>query len=285
MLRRLFIWSAGMSAFFLLFGLSYGTITWGSPNQTEVKTSPAASIQAKALNREVETLYRLVEEGNLQGVNESLRRVQNLFESASFQGLTSIEGIHVLAESIVEMKETTATAKLEPKQWMMSAGKLRLAVDSLIHPKDGIWLQYYKVIREDLQVMEQSAAKLDREGIKRAYASLQDHYELIRPSLVIQRKPEEVSMIESWLSYAGGVVSNADPAEVRRIVPQGEEVINMLFGKKKDEPALAQLDEIQGPWFGQLLIAAFILSALTFAAYRKYRGQKNGFHPLFPKKS
>ncbi|MGM1046120.1 MAG: sporulation protein YpjB [Bacillota bacterium] len=284
MLRRLFQWSAGVSAFFLLFGLCYGTTAWGSPEQIEDKTSPAASIQAKALNREVETLYRLVEEGNLQGVNESLRRVQSLFESSSFQGLTSVEGIHVLAESIVEMKLTTAAMKLEPKQWMMSAGKLRLAVDSLTHPKDGIWLQYYKVIREDLQVMEQSAAKSDREGIKKAYASLQDHYELIRPSLVIQRKPEEVSMIESWLSYAGGVVSTADPAEIRRIVPQGEVVVNMLFGKKKDEPALAQLGEVQGPWFGQLLIAAFILSALTFAAYRKYRGLKNRYHPLFPKK-
>lgn len=283
MLRRLFQWSAGVSAFFFLFGLGYGGTAWGSPDQKTDKPSPAASIQAKALNREVETLYRLVEEGNLQATIESLRRVQSLFEASSFQGLTSVEGIHVLAESIVEMKETTASAKLEPKQWMMSAGKLRLAVDSLTHPKDGIWLQYYKVIREDLQVMEHSAAKQDRNGIKKAYASLKDHYELIRPALVMQRKPEEVSMIESWLSHAGGVVSTADPAEVRNIIPQGEVLVNLLFGKKKDEPALAQLGEVEGPWFWQLLFAAFILSALTFAAYRKYRGLKSGYRPLFPK--
>lgn len=284
MLRILVQWSAGISAFFLLFGLGYGSIVWGSSERAEDQTSPAASIQAKALNREVETLYRLVEEGNLQGAYESLRRVESLFESSSFQGLVSVEGIHVLAETILEMKERSAVAKLEPKQWMMSAGKLRLAVDSLTHLEDGIWLQYYKVIREDLQMMGQSAAKNDHAGVKKAYASLQDHYELIRPSLIIQRKPEDVSMIESWLTYAEGVVSKPDLAKVREIVPQGEEMINMLFGKKKDEPALASLDELEGPWFGQLLIPAFILAALTFAAYRKYKGHKNKFHPLFPKK-
>lgn len=285
MLRRLFQWSAGVSAFFLLIGLSLGGIVWGSPISNGDRPSPAASIQAKALNLEVETMYRLVEEGNLQATLESLRKIQSIFEASSFQGLTSVEGIHVLAESIVEMKETTASSTLDPKQWMMSAGKLRLAVDSLTHPKDGIWLQYYKLMREDLQMMEQSAAKQDRDGIKKAYALLEDHYELIRPALVMQRKQEEVSMIESWLSHAGGAVSTASPATVREIVPQGEVIVNLLFGKKKDEPALAQLNEVEGPWFWQLLFAAFILSALTFAAYRKYRGLRDGYYPWFPKKS
>lgn len=283
MFRKLIQWSAGVSALFLLFGFCSLKIAWGSPDQKGEKPSPAATLQANALNLEVEKLYQLVEEGNLIATNESLRRVQSLFEASSFKGLTSVEGIQVLAESIVEMKETTASAKLEPKQWMMSAGKLRLAVDSLNHPKDGIWLQYYKVIREDLQMMEQSAAKQDRDGIKKAYTTLEDHYELIRPALVIQRKPEEVSMIESWLSYAGGVVSTSNPSQVREMIPQGEAIVNILFGKKKDEPALAALGEVEGPWFGRLFFAAFILSVLTFVAYRKYKGQKNGYYPLFPK--
>ncbi|WP_054957101.1 sporulation protein YpjB [Paenibacillus dakarensis] len=284
MLRSVFQWTAGAAAVFLLFGLGFGKIAYSSPDTPKDRPSPAASIQAKALNLEVETLYKLVEEGNLMKVNESLRKVQSLFEAASFQGLTSVEGIQVLAESIVEMKETTAGAQLEPKQWMRSAAKLRLAADSLTHPKDGIWLQYYKVIREDLRMMELSAAKQDTKGIKKAYASLEDHYELIRPALVIQRKPEDVSMIESWLSHAGGVVSTAGPSAVRGIIPQGEVIVNILFGKKKDEPALAQLGEVEGPWFWQLLFGAFILSALSFAAYRKYKGLNSGYHPMFPKK-
>ena len=259
-------------------------VVWATPANGQSETSPAASIQAKALNKEVEQLYRHVEEGNVQAVLEDVRRVSGMFEASSFQGLTGVEGIHALAESILEMKEATARATQEPQHWMVSAGKLRMATDSLIHTRDALWLQYYKVIREDLRVMGEYAVQQDQAGMRRAYDSLSEHYELIRPSVVIQRKPEEVNMMESWISYAGGLVSSGDTAQVQKVAPQGEEMINTLFGKKKDEPALAPLGEVKEPWTWQLVIGAFILAALTFAGYRKYRGQLYSAKPMFPRK-
>lgn len=274
-----------LSALLLLVTAGWGDPLWASPAANgQSESSPAASIQAKALNKEVEQLYRHVEEGNVQSVLEDIRRVSGLFEASSFQGLTGVEGIHALAESILEMKEATARATQEPQHWMVSAGKLRMAADSLIHARDALWLQYYKVIREDLRVMGQYAQQQDQAGMRRAYDSLSEHYELIRPSVVIQRKPEDVNMMESWISYAGGLVASGDTAQVGKVVPQGEEMMNMLFGKKKDEPALAPLGEVKEPWTWQLVIAAFILAALTFAGYRKYRGQLYSAKPMFPRK-
>ncbi|AYB45155.1 sporulation protein YpjB [Paenibacillus lautus] len=274
-----------LTALLLLVTAGWGNSIWASPAANgQSESSPAASIQAKALNKEVEQLYRHVEEGNVQAVLEDIRRVSGLFEASSFQGLTGVEGIHALAESILEMKEATARATQEPQHWMVSAGKLRMAADSLIHARDALWLQYYKVIREDLRVMGQYAQQQDQAGMRRAYDSLSEHYELIRPSVVIQRKPEDVNMMESWISYAGGLVASGDTAQVEKVVPQGEEMMNMLFGKKKDEPALAPLGEVKEPWTWQLVIAAFILAALTFAGYRKYRGQLYSAKPMFPRK-
>ncbi|WP_433939260.1 sporulation protein YpjB [Paenibacillus lautus] len=274
-----------LSALLLLVTAGWGNPLWASPAANgQSESSPAASIQAKALNKEVEQLYRHVEEGNVQAVLEDIRRVSGLFEASSFQGLTGVEGIHALAESILEMKEATARATQEPQHWMVSAGKLRMAADSLIHARDALWLQYYKVIREDLRVMGQYAQQQDQAGMRRAYDSLSEHYELIRPSVVIQRKPEDVNMMESWISYAGGLVASGDTAQVEKVVPQGEEMMNMLFGKKKDEPALAPLGEVKEPWTWQLVIAAFILAALTFAGYRKYRGQLYSAKSMFPRK-
>ncbi|ACX64508.1 sporulation protein YpjB [Paenibacillus sp. FSL H8-0457] len=274
-----------LSALLLLVTAGWGNPIWASPAANgQSESSPAASIQAKALNKEVEQLYRHVEEGNVQAVLEDIRRVSGLFEASSFQGLTGVEGIHALAESILEMKEATARATQEPQHWMVSAGKLRMAADSLIHARDALWHQYYKVIREDLRVMGQYAQQHDQAGMRRAYDSLSEHYELIRPSVVIQRKPEDVNMMESWISYAGGLVASGDAAQVEKVVPQGEEMMNMLFGKKKDEPALAPLGEVKEPWTWQLVIAAFILAALTFAGYRKYRGQLYSAKPMFPRK-
>jgi sporulation protein YpjB len=273
-----------LSALLMLVTVSMGDPVRATPANGQSETSPAASIQAKALNKEVEQLYRHVEEGNVQAVLEDIRRVSGLFEASSFQGLTGVEGIHALAESILEMKEATARATQDPQHWMVSAGKLRMATDSLIHARDALWLQYYKVIREDLRVMGEYAVQQNQAGMRRAYDSLNGHYELIRPSVVIQRKPEDVNMMESWISYAGGLVSSGDTAQVQKVVPQGEEMINSLFGKKKDEPALAPLGEVKEPWTWQLVIGAFILAALTFAGYRKYRGQLYSAKPMFPRK-
>ena len=75
-----------------------------------------------------------------------------------------------------------------------------------------------------------------------------------------------------------------DTAQVQKVVSQGEEMINSLFGKKKDEPALAPLGEVKEPWTWRLVIGAFILAALTFAGYRKYRGQQYSSKPMFPRK-
>lgn len=261
-----------------------GYPVWAGPAEEDDSASPAASIQAKAFHKEVEQLYRYVKEGNVSSVLEQVRKVSGLFEASSFQGLTGVEGIHALAESIIEVKEATARATQEPERWMLSTGKLRLASDSLLHDKDALWLQYFKVVREDLDEMRLAAEKQDRPGLNAAYERLQGHYELIRPAIIIQRKPAEVNMIESWLSYAGGLAASGDTEGVQRVVPQGEELVNTLFGKKKDEPALAPLGQVKEPWTWQAIIGAIILAALTFAGYRKYRGQQNSPKPLFPRK-
>ncbi|NMO96996.1 sporulation protein YpjB [Paenibacillus lemnae] len=283
MLRNLCASGGLLVALFIGWSFLFLAPVWANSGLTAGETSPAANIQAAALNREVEELYRFVEAGNIEKAKNALRNVQALFEASSFQGLTTVEGIQVLAESIVEMKETAARVYVDPVEWMKAAGKLRLAADSLTHQKNGIWLQYYKVLREDLQRMDQSAAKQDREGIKKAYGSLQQHYEMIRPAAIIRRKPDEIAMMDSWLSYAGSVVSKSDMSSVKGITGQGEVIINLLFGKKKDEPALAPLGEARGPWAGQLLLPAFILAALSYAGYRKYKGQQEQPISWFPK--
>lgn len=273
--------AAALLTFIIVFGIVHPPVT-----SALGKTVPsdASAIQADAFNKQVEQMYRHVQDGNVQAVREDVRRISGLFEASSFEGLTGVEGIHILAECIIEMKEATARASLEPQHWMLAAGKLRLAADSLVHARDALWLQYFKIIREDLQLMDQHAARGDTRSVKVAYDQMKQHYELVRPAMVIQRKSEEVNMLESWLSYAGGVAVSSDMDQIRKIVPQGEELINMLFGKKKDEPALAPLGEAKNPWAWQMMMAAFILAALTFVGYRKYRGQQYSSKPIFPRK-
>jgi sporulation protein YpjB len=241
--------------------------------------------QAQTLNVATERLYRYVLEGNTEKALQEIKQIETVFESSSFQGLTKVEGVHVLAECIVEVKEATAQAQVHPEQWLNASAKLRLAVDSLSHPRQPLWLQYYKVVREDLNAMQKTSIANNRQALKQAYDSLQGHYELIRPSVVIQREPYEVRTIDSWLSYAGGLSSSgtSETADIRSMLEQGEELLNELFGKKKDESAFAPLSEFNLPWKGIILGGIFILLILTYVGYRKYRGEQDRIRKVPPR--
>ncbi|MEC0089736.1 sporulation protein YpjB [Paenibacillus macquariensis] len=250
------------------------------------ESSSLPSKQAGQLSEAVETLYRDVVDGNITKVRLETEQIEKLFTSSSFQGLTEVEGIHALAECIVEVKIATAQATLQPELWLQAIAKLRLAADSLSNRQQPLWHQYYKVVREDLSTMQSQFNLNNKEGLKQAYDSLQTHYELIRPAIVIQKKPFEVNMIDSWISYAGGVTNTttSNPEAIRSMISQGEEHFNTLFGKKKDEPAFAPQIQYnmfnKGLWIGAL----FIVSILSYVGYRKYRGEQTSMKALPPPK-
>jgi len=244
------------------------------------------SKQAGQLSEAVETLYRDVVDGDITKVRIETERIEKLFTSSSFQGLTEVEGIHALAECIVEVKIATAQATLQPELWLQAIAKLRLAADSLSNKQQPLWHQYYKVVREDLSRMQSQLNLNDKEGLKEAYDSLQTHYELIRPAIVIQKKPFEVNMIDSWISYAGGVstMTTSKPETIRSMISQGEEHFNMLFGKKKDEPAFAPQIQYNTSNMGLWIGAIFIVAILSYVGYRKYRGEQSSMKALPPPK-
>lgn len=247
--------------------------------------SSEAVKQAKALSSTVEQLYQHVLAGNTNLVHEDLQQVDSIFENSELQKLTTVEGIHALSESIIEMKEAFARVQSDSEQWLTASAKLRMAADSLNNPKQPLWLQYYKLIREELSEMKSNTEKGDILAVKQAYERLQNHYENIRPAVIIQRKPADVTMVDSWLSYAGGLVNAVSPktGQIQTMIGQGEELFNGLFGKKKDYPALAPLDQVDGSWPWILWAGAFIFVILAYTAYRKYRGERDSIKNLKPK--
>ncbi|WP_410514832.1 sporulation protein YpjB [Paenibacillus sp. BR2-3] len=247
----------------------------------------AAQVSAKSralqLEQAAEVLYGHVLEGDVTKVRQDTEAVSRLFVASSFEGLTSVEGINALSGVIIDLKAAVAGAEISQQRWESAAAKLRLAANSLNHPRQPMWLQYYKLIREDLNNMEKSASVNDLGAWKTAVQRLQSRYENIRPAILISRPPEEVNAFDSWLSYASGVPNSSQPINRTRlleIVSYGQDAARVLFGKEKDEPALSLplAPEAYGIW--GLLAASFILAALVYAGYRKYRAERQSWRPV-----
>ncbi|WP_238652989.1 sporulation protein YpjB [Paenibacillus piscarius] len=248
---------------------------------TQTDASDPAALTARSgaqrLEEAAEALYSYVLEGNLLKAREEAEQVSQIFISSSFEGMTSVEGVNALSSVIIDMKSALAAAEPSPERWEAAAAKLRLAANSLNHPRAPMWLQYYKLVREDLKDMERSAAAGDLKSWGAALARLQSRYANIRPAVIISRPAETVNAFDSWLSYAAGATASGQPPERTRLVEMvsyGQDAARVMFGKERDEPALSLplAPQEYGGW--GFLTGAFILAMLAYAAYRKYRGQQ-----------
>ncbi|MNC54954.1 Sporulation protein YpjB (SpoYpjB) [compost metagenome] len=131
--------------------------------------------------------------------------------------------------------------------------------------------------------MEQIAAANDLKGWQSTLERLQSRYDNIRPAIIISRPLETVSAFDSWLSYAAGIPSSSQPVSRTRlleIVSFGQDAARVMFGKERDEPALTLPLAEQGYGAWGLLAGGFIIAALAYAAFRKYRGENEDWKPV-----
>ena len=249
-----------------------GTSSAGAPVLSEQERSE----RLKQLESASEQLYEHMQQGNAQASLADMETLISALEGVSFKGLTSVEGIHALAETIMDTKETLVKVEVQPEEWALSSARLRLAVNSLLHPDKALWQQYYKVMADNLQQMNKARAGGKPAEVRKAFQALQGHYEVVRPAAVIRRPASDINRFESWLSYAGRLSDERtwDESALKGAIAQGEGALKGLFGRRGDEPVFLPITGFDSPWYWSGLIGLWIVLALTYTGIRKYRASQ-----------
>ncbi|WP_181151097.1 sporulation protein YpjB [Paenibacillus sp. PCH8] len=253
----------------------------GLNSNTDQHVSTSNSIAQ--LNEEAALLYRQALENDMEEVRGSILRISKSLEHISFQGQTTVEGIHALSETVVEVKEAVVKVKHDDDSLQQATAKLRLAADSLANPTKPLWLQYYKIVKNDLDALSAATNQGQTATILvNRYAVLEEHYETIRPAAMIRHEPYVIAQVDAWLSHTKGLTTAKKPdlVQLKSMVGHGEELVNQLFGREKDESAFVPF--VQGPdrRAAGLLISSAIVATLGYAGYRKYRAQQHGVFPF-----
>lgn len=249
-------------------------LTWGL---SALAQEPDRGEKLKQLEAAAEQLYTHMQQGSVSEAAADMGVLIATLEGLSFQGLTSVEGIHALAEAIMDTKATLAKAEVNPEEWAESSARLRLAVNSLLHPEHALWQQYYTVMAHDLQQMSTARAEGKPASLRAALQALQHHYEMIRPAAIIRRSSPEINQFTSWLSYVGRLSQERtwDEAALREALAQGEGALKGLFGRRSDEPVFLPITGPDSPWYWSGMIGLWIVLALGYAGIRKFMGNQN----------
>ncbi|WNR42423.1 sporulation protein YpjB [Paenibacillus roseipurpureus] len=242
----------------------------GTTGQALKPMDPVQLEKIAFLNGIAEEMYTLTMSGQVSDARNKLSQIADQIPKIQFEGITSVEGLNALTQTITEAKRVYNAANYSPAEGQIAVAKIRLATDALTHKNQPMWLQYYKVLLNDSDMMRKQVKANNPGDAIREYGVLVQHIAIIHPSLLISREPSSVEKLDSLLRYIGTQV-NTKPMPMKQIdsaLTSLNAVLDELFMKHKDALAYVPLTDPNQPIIWSISMGFIIVSVLSYVGWR-----------------
>lgn len=229
-------------------------------------------------NQTADELYQSAKAGQKDKARIKAEQLGDLLLEIPLKNVITTEGLKALSDAVLEAKRAFVSVKSSPDTELMAAAKVRLAADALVHRTNPMWLQYDKVLQEDLQSMETAVQQNQLAMLEKAVQQFEQHYSTIRASMLISREPSQVEMVDSFVAYIKMAKQSKTPnfSEISSAIERFKSQLGLLFVRsKQDRSTYGSLTATYHPIIWSMLLGTFITLILTFAAWRMYP-QKSG---------
>jgi sporulation protein YpjB len=236
--------------------------------------SEETSQQIARFNQLGEAVYNHTLQGKFSEVRNEITDMSNLIPRMRLEGVTTLMGVRALADTLLLGNRAINAVQVNPEELLFAATRIRLMADALAHPNTPLWLQYNKVIQEDLRVMEQASKNKAIKDLKKSFTDLNAHYQTILPALQVSLQAEEISKIDSVIKYMQKELNNVTVrySDVNRALKTLKEQWEHLFAPKSDAAALMPFIESNDPVLSWMLwMGSVIILILAYAAWRMRR--------------
>lgn len=229
------------------------------------------------LNQIADELYKQTMDGQVLEARNKLMQMSDQIPKIQFEGITSVEGLNALTETITQAKRVYNAVNYSPEEAQMAVAKIRLATDALTHKNQPMWLQYYKVLQNDTAALTQDVKSGKQQGAIASFGKLSQHIAIIRPSLLISREASSVEKLDSVLLFLRKNI-NSQPMAVHQAdsgLDQLGHVLDELFLKNKDAIAFVPITDPKHPIIWSAGIGLIIVSVLSFVGWRMYQSGRH----------
>jgi sporulation protein YpjB len=245
--------------------------------QAIVKVDPEQVQKMEFLNQIADEMYKKSMDGQVTEARSKLLQISDQIPKIRFEGVISVEGLNALTETITQAKRVYNAASYSPEEGQIAVAKIRLATDALTHKNQPMWLQYYKVLQNDVNMLSQSIKADKQQEAVASFGKLSQHIGVIHPSILISREPTEVEKLDSLMTFLHSNLKTS-PMSIRQVesgVEHLQQIIDELFMKNKDAIAIVPLTDPRQPIIWSLAIGLIIISVLSYAGFRMYRSGRN----------
>ncbi|MGG4142818.1 sporulation protein YpjB [Paenibacillus algorifonticola] len=268
--------------------------TWAYAGEQPLGTRQAQAADAEELMRRFEeaahSLYKASYADNRQAGYKYVQQLERLLPQLE----TGIEGrpagwaklqqsIRAVSDELLSKKQSVA--------WMESSARIHLTADAMLRPASGLWMQYERVMLEDVSRVRKAWKRPYEERADAARAvmdNLSAHLALVEGPAFMLRPEGRAKELQERIRYTNVLLSAGpkDQAQAGRVdeaLTQLGAAVSRLFTDKPqtivEEPALAP-PASANPVSWTLLLGAIIMAVLAYKSWRKYKQQPYGIKPL-----
>jgi sporulation protein YpjB len=259
----------------LVFIIVMLIMTSCAQSEHEIRTAAVPNVET---SKQIERFSQLADEvytktlkGEFQEARQQIIQLGELLPKMRLDGVTSLQGVSALADTLLQAYRVFNAARLDPEQANFASTRIRLMADALSHPNTPMWFQFNKLFQEDLEQMEKATKQQQIKDIQKTFADLNTHYTTIQPALQVSIQEEELSKMDSALQYLKNTLL-AEPIKYSNIIHALKtlrEQFDNLFQLNSETTAYLPFMDSNASLFTWIFsIGAIIILVLTFVAWR-----------------
>ncbi|MGO4271649.1 sporulation protein YpjB [Paenibacillus sp. TAF58] len=255
-------------------------VSTSTNGQAAKQVDPVQVERIAFLNQIADDMYKQAMDGQVTEARNKLMQMSDQIPKIHFEGITSVEGLNALTETITQAKRVYNAAAYSPEEGQIAVAKIRLATDALSHKNQPMWLQYYKVLQNDTNILNEAVKANKQNEALASFGKLSQHIAIIHPSLLISRDATSVEKLDSLLAFIRTNL-NSQPMSTRQLesgLGHLNQVLDDLFLKNKDAIAFVPITDPRQPIIWSLGIGLIIISVLSFVGWRMYQSGRNIVH-------
>lgn len=215
-------------------------------------------------------VMKSVQEKNYSKARERLTVLSQEFSKSNLvDKQLTVPAIHMLSGVIMDVERNLNQIRPNHQKIHYSAYRMQIAFDAVSHPHQPMWHAYYDELKQDIEQMKREIRAKDQKGYEQRVNQFYEHYQLIRPALMVSKSETTVQKLDSLMTW---IRKKKDWKEQERGIQQWEKLMDPLFyGSEKDVLAMVyQWDEEVVLLKVMIWISGLIVSVLAYVSWRRY---------------
>lgn len=276
----------------IVMTIGYANLVWGSGASLQAfasRLTPDPSKQVQRMDNIASSLYEAAYTNNRQAAYQYVQQLQQLVDGELKYAAGNAEGWQAVERDANTIEKTLVKGSLGTS-WFVEAARIKLTADALARPNNALWLQYEKIMLDDISRVEKAWKRQTDDGAIAARAvmiSLEKHADRIKPAVSMMYGSKHGTELMERIQYTNRLLEASrkdknNVASINRSMLELKDTLTRMFNQNQleaDVPVVAAVP-ISNPLRWTLLLGAFISAILTYTGWRKYKENPFGVKPI-----